>query len=388
MVNCKLSLTKKESLPSSKDTTPITTTTIPDTTQPVSGSEEELLTGPDLVQPTEATSVEVISKYAYTHDVGALFYNMRISLDSNPTLTNGSSVDAVKISFTNNNATTDEYYVRLGYFLQQIEKNIIYQLKNSDEKNPSRIIKIDYNTDSNIILLYSRQLSANPNVCIFQRSYTLDDGSEIILFPNLNKFILDGYGNSNSPFYGKIMNAYFSMKDILTQMDSLKNADTGVLALIDLLKILTGGFCKSTGNYNRLEPTVDADTNTIKLIDIKTSRNGWNKYQKTDNLKSAQLVAYKNYFSQQFGVSKDNIEIEFFIVKRKIQEDSMFPQKRIQEFQLPQTFANAQIFVLTRRKHKSDSSCEAKSSSDPRRPCHSGRDFLVHSVQRPFGNVR
>ena len=72
-------------------------------------------------------------------------------------------------------------------------------------------------------------------------------------------------------------------------------------------------------------------TNTIKLIDIKTSRNGWNKYQKTDNLKSAQLVAYKNYFSQQFGVSKDNIEIEFFIVKRKIQEDSMFPQKRIQQ---------------------------------------------------------
>lgn len=72
-------------------------------------------------------------------------------------------------------------------------------------------------------------------------------------------------------------------------------------------------------------------TNTIKLIDIKTSRNGWNKYQKTDNLKSAQLVAYKNYFSTQFGVPVDNIEIEFFIVKRKIQEDSMFPQKRIQQ---------------------------------------------------------
>ena len=250
-----------------QSTTPTTTTTIPDTTQPVPESEEALLTGPDLVQPTEATSVEVISKYAYTHDIGALFYNIRISLDSNPTLTNGSSVDAVKISFENNGANTDEYYIRLGYFLQQIEKNIIYQLKNSDEKNPSKIIKIDYNTDSNIILLYSRQLSANPNVCIFQRSYTLDDGSEIILFPNLNKFILDGYGNSNSPFYGKIMNAYFSMKDILIQMDSLKNADTGVLTLIDLLKILTGGFCKSTGNYNKLEPTVDADTNTVKLID-------------------------------------------------------------------------------------------------------------------------
>lgn len=71
-------------------------------------------------------------------------------------------------------------------------------------------------------------------------------------------------------------------------------------------------------------------TNIIKIIDIKTSRNGWNKYQKTDIIKSAQLVAYKTYFSKQFGVPVDNIEVEFFIVKRKIQEDSMFPQKRIQ----------------------------------------------------------
>jgi hypothetical protein len=38
-----------------------------------------------------------IDKYAYTHDIGALFYNTRIKLDSNPTLTNGSNVDAVKI---------------------------------------------------------------------------------------------------------------------------------------------------------------------------------------------------------------------------------------------------------------------------------------------------
>jgi hypothetical protein len=75
----------------------------------------------------------------------------------------------------------------------------------------------------------------------------------------------------------------------------------------------------------------DTRDNTIKIIDIKTSRMGWNKYQKADKLKAAQLVAYKNYYSQQYGVPKDNIEVEFFVVKRKMQEDSMFPQKRIQE---------------------------------------------------------
>jgi hypothetical protein len=50
-------------------------------------------------------------------------------------------------------------------------------------------------------------------------------------------------------------------------MDVLKNADTGVLTLIDLLKILTKTFCESTGNYNKIEPTVDSETNTIKFID-------------------------------------------------------------------------------------------------------------------------
>jgi hypothetical protein len=217
--------------------------------------------------PTDNTTVEIIDKYAYTHDIGALFYNTRIKLDSNPTLTNGSNVDAVKISFDNNGVTTPQYYVRLGYFLQQLEENIIYQLKNSDKKNPSKIIKFDYDINSNIILLYNRQLSANPNACIFKRKLPLSDGTDITLFPELNDFLLEGSGTTYSSIYGKIMNIYFSMGHILDQMDRLKNADTGVLTLIDLLKILTRTFCDSTGNYNKIEPTVDYETNIIKFID-------------------------------------------------------------------------------------------------------------------------
>ena len=74
----------------------------------------------------------------------------------------------------------------------------------------------------------------------------------------------------------------------------------------------------------------DTVLNKIIVIDIKTSTRGWNKYQKADKLKAAQLVAYKKYFSDQFGTPIDNIDIEFFIVKRKLLEESMFPQKRIQ----------------------------------------------------------
>lgn len=75
------------------------------------------------------------------------------------------------------------------------------------------------------------------------------------------------------------------------------------------------------------------NTNRIKIIDIKTSTNGWNKYQKADKVKISQLVLYKQYYAQQFGIDVDQIDITYLIVKRKLIEGAMFPQKRIQEFQ-------------------------------------------------------
>jgi len=70
-------------------------------------------------------------------------------------------------------------------------------------------------------------------------------------------------------------------------------------------------------------------TNTIKIIDIKTSTRGWDKKTKADDLKNTQLITYKRYFSEQYNFPIDNIEIEFFIVKRKIY-DSEWGDRRIQ----------------------------------------------------------
>ena len=76
-------------------------------------------------------------------------------------------------------------------------------------------------------------------------------------------------------------------------------------------------------------------TDEIVIIDIKTSTAGWNKYQKADKLKAAQLVLYKEYYAKQFGVDVDKILIEYFIVKRTLMEGAMFPQKRVQQFRPP-----------------------------------------------------
>ena len=76
----------------------------------------------------------------------------------------------------------------------------------------------------------------------------------------------------------------------------------------------------------------DKRTDTITIIDIKTSTRGWNKYQKADKTKTSQLVLYKKYFAEQYGYDVDKIDIKYMIVKRKLIEGAMFPQKRITEF--------------------------------------------------------
>ena len=73
-------------------------------------------------------------------------------------------------------------------------------------------------------------------------------------------------------------------------------------------------------------------TNTFKILDIKTSTRGWGDKEKKDEIKQFQILLYKHYFSEQFGVPIENIDVKFFILKRKIWEQSEFPQKRIQEF--------------------------------------------------------
>lgn len=66
----------------------------------------------------------------------------------------------------------------------------------------------------------------------------------------------------------------------------------------------------------------------IKIYDIKTSSWGWKPNKKKQE--GDQLRIYKKYFAKQYGYDESKIDIEYFIVKRKLYENSDFPQRRIQ----------------------------------------------------------
>jgi hypothetical protein len=76
----------------------------------------------------------------------------------------------------------------------------------------------------------------------------------------------------------------------------------------------------------------DEDLNKVYIYDIKTSTRGWSDSEKRDDQKTAQVLLYKEYFAKQFGWDVEQIEVEFFIVKRKIYEEAEYPIPRIQSF--------------------------------------------------------
>lgn len=73
-------------------------------------------------------------------------------------------------------------------------------------------------------------------------------------------------------------------------------------------------------------------TGRIKIFDFKTARLGWNNYQMEDLAKSSQVVLYKALYSKKHNVPLSMIDVEFFIMKRKLYENARFRQSRVQIF--------------------------------------------------------
>ena len=76
----------------------------------------------------------------------------------------------------------------------------------------------------------------------------------------------------------------------------------------------------------------DTAHDRIRIYDIKTSTMGWNKWMKADENKTQQLLLYKQFYSKQYNHPIDRIDVEYFIVKRRLYENAKFPQKRVQKF--------------------------------------------------------
>lgn len=73
-------------------------------------------------------------------------------------------------------------------------------------------------------------------------------------------------------------------------------------------------------------------TGKIRIVDFKTSTEGWKYYKKNDENTTSQLVIYKEFYSEKLKLEPEKIDVEFIILKRKLKTDIPYPQKRILKF--------------------------------------------------------
>ena len=76
------------------------------------------------------------------------------------------------------------------------------------------------------------------------------------------------------------------------------------------------------------------NTDRWTIMDIKTSTAGWRDAQKKNPNLTAQVILYREFFSKQFGIDKEKIDVEFFILKGRVPAEAEFAsmQKRVQQF--------------------------------------------------------
>lgn len=140
-------------------------------------------------------------------------------------------------------------------------------------------------------------------------------GKEICTLNDITEFYLDGVEILD--FLKKKRADYFSKKGyelagIELKLEKSMGKNIEFIGYIDLI-------------------IKDVIHNKIKIYDLKTSTRGWSAYQKKDKFSTDQLLLYKKIYSEKYGYPLDKIDIEFFILKRKLYENCDFPQRRVQK---------------------------------------------------------
>lgn len=149
----------------------------------------------------------------------------------------------------------------------------------------------------------------------------LIDGKRCMTDEEFAEFIQDGNEILDYFLQEDIRRKYFSktrhtLSGIETSIDLEVRKNVGYIGFLDVVL-----FDKINQKY--------------KIIDLKTSTRGWNKWQKSDESKTHQLLLYKVFYAKEFNVPLDKIEVEFIILKRKHDPDDVWSGDRIQRFVPP-----------------------------------------------------
>jgi hypothetical protein len=184
-----------------------------------------------------------------------------------PADTNQKKTDVVYFYYNNGEEEMPEipldlgFYMRFGYLLQFIRNFVLPKISKGNSPNPP-LIDIDFNTWKNKMYYFPGQISLDPRVCVVNGE--IGPNNEIDAFNQLA-----GWHHSDKG-YAWPMNIYVSFATIQTALDGNLDND-GNLNLQSFLSSICDALNVSLGGVNNLEPIVDEDDNSIKIIDSSYS---------------------------------------------------------------------------------------------------------------------
>lgn len=164
------------------------------------------------------------------------------------------------------------YYLRFGYLLQYIQKNVIprFDIGKPYDQNP-QFFNIDYSSVTNIMYSLPNQISLDPRVCIVRNDSfeDIENGGEISkVFSELLPWRLEDSPPSediaDKNFSSYLMNVYLNFNFII---ESFTEDEKGNVNLYEFIKNICDGINKAMGGINNIEPTIDEDKNLLKLRD-------------------------------------------------------------------------------------------------------------------------
>jgi hypothetical protein len=163
------------------------------------------------------------------------------------------------------NTKDPNYYLRFGYLLKYIKDNILPRIVigNKHDDNPP-IFDIDIDSWDNYMYSLPNQISVDPKVCIV-RNNNFDGGNGIIrIFKGLNRFREADGGADENQYSALPLNIYLNFNFIT---ECLKKDDRGDVNLYEFISSICTGLNKALGGINNLEPIINENTNTLKIID-------------------------------------------------------------------------------------------------------------------------
>ena len=207
--------------------------------------------------------------------------------------------DIVKCTLNKN-----KYYVRLGYFLEWFQDNVIPKIENTN----TPIIKINTNSNNNICYVIDNIIPLDLRKLIFSNKFFIKgippSGSPTPsidpLFSGLNEFM--NKLPSEDLYWGSIMNIYFNHDRLREIFSSSSGKD---VTLFEVLKAICGDINECLGNINNIQPTVNEDN--IIILSEQTPIPGIEKIAKSSGINLANYrLPSQEAILEVYGYNKSN----------------------------------------------------------------------------------